>query len=149
MHSFSLWLSRKTGDRASYHPIYSLGVFLTHKSLWRVKLNYGCAHAVAAGALPASVWRGEGVWGAAVLSLTLGQQRPAPAPRGVGASALPETLSTAGSHMCLAPQWTMLRPAVGSGGARQEVVCKQATLTFLCLLDLFVAWTRLHFSARC
>lgn len=90
------------------------------------------------------------MWGVAVLSLTLGQQRPDPAPREVGASALPETLSTAGSHMCLAPQWTMLRPGVGSGGgAGRRRVGKQSTLTFLCLLDLFVAWTRLHFSARC
>lgn len=35
VHSISPWLSRKTGDGASYHLIYSLGVFLTHKSLWR------------------------------------------------------------------------------------------------------------------
>lgn len=33
VHSVSLWLSRKTGDGASYHLIYSLGVFLTHRSL--------------------------------------------------------------------------------------------------------------------
>lgn len=45
VHSVSLWLSRKTGDRASYHLIYSLGVFLTHKSLRRGRLNYGCADA--------------------------------------------------------------------------------------------------------
>lgn len=37
----------------------------------------------------------------------------------LGASALPETLATAGSQMCLPPQWTMLRPGVDGGWPRQ------------------------------
>lgn len=40
-HFVSLWLSRQTGDGASYRLIYSLGVFLTHTSPRRARLNYG------------------------------------------------------------------------------------------------------------
>lgn len=40
-HFVSLWLSKQTGDGASYRLIYSLGVFLTLTSPGRARLNYG------------------------------------------------------------------------------------------------------------
>lgn len=108
------WLSRKTGDRASYHLIYSPGVFLTHKSLWRGRLNYGCADAVPAGVLPA--WAGR----------ARGGRTSDLRPRWEGASALPQTLSTSSSQVRPVPQWTVMGLGVVMGGPGRRQLAQQA-----------------------
>jgi len=103
-HFVSLWLSRQTGDGASYRLIYSLGVFLTHTSPRRARLNYGRdADAVK------PLERFLPGWEAA-----LGSH---PGARGPGGQRAGAALLTP-AEMRLAPRWAISGPGVDGGWAR-------------------------------
>lgn len=117
-HFVSLWLSRQTGDGASYRLIYSLGVFLTHTSPRRARLNYGRdADAVK------PLERFLPGWEAA-----LGSH---PGARGPGGQRAGAALLTP-AEMRLAPRWAISGPGVDGGWARLGSMGEPAVLTFLC-----------------
>lgn len=94
----------QTGDGASYRLIYSLGVFLTHTSPRRARLNYGRdADAVK------PLERFLPGWEAA-----LGSH---PGARGPGGQRAGAALLTP-AEMHLAPRWAISGPGVDGGWAR-------------------------------